>query len=209
LLDVLLPLLLLLLLLWWLLPVPFLADLFGAIALLVFLMLTLLLFFFTFPYNFSCVALNSSCTLQMCFCSRCRCITLWTNQIFNSQRFLLSNRNFFLSPPTYRLATELIAFRLCQQWTLIIAGFFFALYRRLFIALDVFFSPAQQKKHLKTCVPIIFVLLCCNHTPKALVVTLYAALVSLYMPRNKLAREKFNFKCHQSIDERVEQDINT
>lgn len=146
LLDVLLPLLLLLLLLWWLLlAVPFLDDLFGAIALLV---LTSFSFFCsTFFYQrFSCVAFSSTrnttnvlllLSLSLDSQSKHR----WNHILKRKKNQLLIHKTFsrqsirrFLCIFTNILYSSFLVvpliafgFGFCQHWTLIIAVLRFSL----------------------------------------------------------------------------------
>lgn len=140
LLDVLLPLLLLLLLLWWLF-VPFLVDLFGAIALLVFLTLG----FYSTIFLLSRLTQVAHCECVFALFHSLSEHHMAENQIFNSLSFLLQlNRfrvfSFFLSD----FAVELIAFCLCQHWTLIIAVF------RLFVAFWPFHPSACARTQKST-----------------------------------------------------------
>lgn len=110
LLDVLLPLLLLLLLLfwWWLLVVPFLVDLFGAIALLDFLLLARSFSRWN-NFSFRFVVVCARCTSH---CGKTRFL------IRNVTNHAISVQFHFYF---HSLATKLIAFGFCQHWTLIIA----------------------------------------------------------------------------------------
>lgn len=209
--SVLLPLLLLLLLLLWLLAEPFLVDLFGAIALLVFVFTSRVFFRSTFSSLCLCRAFNSSCFFfaalsqfdslsQHHIVERPECFLFCTAIHSLGRRFSLANESLLcVFHQHLRLATELIAFRLCQHWTLIIAVFFMLSIVCRFYPFSFGLWLDNNEKHLKTCAPTILCLpFYVAITQKA--VSFWLLPVSHRMPRNKLAKRNFNFKCHQSME---------
>lgn len=192
LLDVLLPLLLLLLLLFWWLAVPFLADLFGAIALLVF---SYGFFINDFLPSRSIQVVNSKCVVTLLIHihsqsgeSHCGKTRFLIHKVFlQSNRFCaFSPASFFTLVARSRIDCfrflSTLNFNNCRFSTLNCSSFL----------VSSLFTPGlwvNTWTNLKNfCTKCFFRL--CSKSHKTLFFWLHSVLVSLKMPRTKHWREK-------------------
>lgn len=183
--SVLLPLLLLLLLLLWLLAEPFLVDLFGAIALLVFVFTSRVFFRSTFSSLCLCRAFNSSCFFFCCtvsvrftvaasHCGKTRmffvvhCDSLSRPAIFTCKRIA-----FVCFSPTFAARNRIDCFSPLSTLNFNNCRFFYALDCLSLLPLQLRLMTRQQRKALKNLCAndSLPSLLCCNHTKSCFVLT--------------------------------------